>query len=43
MHYLSEIRPLKDIKKFPKQKVPAIDEKESSLGHLLVESLTKRI
>jgi DNA end-binding protein Ku len=43
MYYLSEMaRPLKDIKKFPKQKVPAIDEKESSLDHLLVESLARK-
>ena len=42
MHHLSEIRPLEDIKEISEPKVPAIDEKESSLGQLLVENLTSK-
>ena len=42
LHYLSEIRPLEDIKEISETKVPAIDEKESSLGELLVENLTSK-
>lgn len=40
LHYISEIRPLEDIKEISETKVPQIDEKESSLGQLLVENLT---
>ena len=40
LHYISEIRPLEDIKEISETKVPQIDEKESSLGQLLVEHLT---
>jgi DNA end-binding protein Ku len=42
LHYLSEIRPLEDIKEISETKVPLIDEKESSLGELLVENLTSK-
>lgn len=42
LHYLTEIRPLEDIKEISETKVPAIDEKESSLGNLLVENLTSK-
>ena len=42
LHYLSEIRPLEDIKEISETKVPTIDVKESSLGELLVENLTSK-
>jgi DNA end-binding protein Ku len=42
LHYLTEIRPLEDIKEISETKVPAIDEKETSLGELLVENLTSK-
>lgn len=42
LHYLSEIRPLEEIKEISETKVPIIDEKESSLGKLLVENLTSK-
>lgn len=42
LHYISEIRPLEDIKEISETKVPHIDEKESSLGQLLVENLTSK-
>jgi DNA end-binding protein Ku len=42
LHYLTEIRPLEDIKEISKTKVPAIDGKETSLGELLVENLTSK-
>jgi DNA end-binding protein Ku len=42
LHYLSEIKPLEAITEISEAKVPPIDEKESSLGHLLVENLTSK-
>src|SRR5919106_3123778 len=42
LHYLSEIRPLEDVKEISETKVPVIDEKENSLGKLLVENLTSK-
>ena len=42
LHYISEIRPLEDIKEISESKVPAIDEKERSLGQLLVENLMNK-
>ncbi len=42
LHYLSEIKPLEVIKEISEAKVPFIDEKESSLGELLVENLTNK-
>lgn len=42
LHYLSEIKPLEVIKEISETKVPPIDEKESSLGELLVENLTSK-
>jgi DNA end-binding protein Ku len=42
LHYLAEIKPLEDIKEISETKVPPIDEKESSLGELLVENLTSK-
>ena len=40
LHYLTEIRPLEAITEISEARLPSIDEKEKSLGHLLVESLT---
>lgn len=42
LHYLSEIRPVEAITEISETKVPSIDEKEISLGHLLVENLTSK-
>lgn len=42
LHYLSEIKPLEAITEISETKVPSIDEKEISLGHLLVENLTSK-
>lgn len=42
LHYLSEIRPLETITEISEAKVPPIDEKEMSLGKLLVENLTSK-
>lgn len=42
LHYLSEIKPLEAITEISEVKVPSIDEKERSLGHLLVENLTTK-
>lgn len=42
LHYLSEIRPLEDVKEISETKVPVLDEKENSLGKLLVENLTSK-
>jgi DNA end-binding protein Ku len=42
LHYLTEIRPLEAITEISEAKLPSIDEKERSLGHLLVESLTTK-
>lgn len=42
LHYISEIRPLEDIKEISESKVPSIDEKERSLGQLLVENLMNK-
>ena len=42
LHYLSEIKPLEAITEISEAKVPSIDEKERSLGHLLVENLTAK-
>jgi DNA end-binding protein Ku len=42
LHYISEIKPLEDINEAPEIKSPSIDEKERSLGQLLVESLTSK-
>jgi DNA end-binding protein Ku len=36
------MRPLEDIKEISETKFPIIDEKESSLGRLLVENLTSK-
>ncbi|HZD34599.1 MAG TPA: Ku protein [Nitrososphaeraceae archaeon] len=40
LHYLSEIKPMDAITEISEARVPSIDEKESSLGQLLVENLT---
>src|ERR671919_1203878 len=42
LHYLTEIRPLEAITEISETKVPVIDEKENSLGKLLVENLTSK-
>jgi DNA end-binding protein Ku len=42
LHYLSEIKPLEAITEISGAKVPSIDEKERSLGHMLVENLTTK-
>jgi DNA end-binding protein Ku len=42
LHYLSEIKPLEAITEISEAKVPPIDEKERSLGQLLVENLTSK-
>ncbi len=42
LHYLSEIKPLEAITEISEAKVPSIDEKERSLGHMLVENLTTK-
>lgn len=42
LHYLSEIKPLEAITEISETKVPPIDEKERSLGQLLVENLTSK-
>jgi DNA end-binding protein Ku len=42
LHYISEIKPLEAITEISETKVPAIDEKERSLGQLLVENLTSK-
>lgn len=42
LHYLSEIKPLEAITEISEAKVPLIDEKERSLGQLLVENLTSK-
>ncbi|MGE5661696.1 MAG: Ku protein [Ignavibacteriales bacterium] len=42
LHYLSEIKPVEAITEISETKVPSIDEKEISLGHLLVENLTSK-
>jgi DNA end-binding protein Ku len=42
LHYISEIKPLEDINETPEIKSPSIDEKERSLGQLLVESLASK-
>jgi DNA end-binding protein Ku len=42
LHYLSELKPLEAITEISETKVPSIDEKERSLGHLLVENLTTK-
>jgi DNA end-binding protein Ku len=42
LHYLSEIKPLEAITEISEAKGPSIDEKERSLGHLLVENLTTK-
>lgn len=42
LHYLSEIKPLESITEISEYKVPSIDEKERSLGRLLVENLTAK-
>ncbi len=42
LHYTSEIKPLEDIREISEAKVPSIDEKERSLGQLLVENLTSK-
>jgi DNA end-binding protein Ku len=42
LHYISEIGPLEDIKEISETKAPAIEEKESSLGQLLIENLTSK-
>lgn len=42
LHYLSEIKPLEAITEISETKLPSIDEKEISLGHLLVENLTSK-
>jgi len=42
LHYLNEIKPLEAITEISEAKVPPIDEKERSLGHLLVENLTSK-
>jgi len=40
LHYLNEIKPVEAITEISEARVPFIDEKESSLGQLLVENLT---
>jgi DNA end-binding protein Ku len=40
LHYIDEIRPVEEIEEISKSKVPAIDEKEMSLGKLLVQNLS---
>jgi DNA end-binding protein Ku len=40
LHYLTEIKPVEAITEISEGKVPTIDEKERSLGQLLVENLT---
>lgn len=42
LHYLSEIKPLEAITEISETKIPPIDEKERSLGQLLVENLTSK-
>lgn len=42
LHYLTEIRPLDDIKEISESAIPPIDEKENSLGELLVDNLTSK-
>jgi DNA end-binding protein Ku len=42
LHYISEIKPLEDINEASEIMSPSIDEKERSLGQLLVESLTSK-
>jgi DNA end-binding protein Ku len=42
LHYLNEIKPLEAITEISEAKVPPIDEKERSLGQLLVENLTSK-
>ncbi|MGB8640684.1 MAG: Ku protein [Nitrososphaeraceae archaeon] len=42
LHYLNEIKPLEAITEISEAKVPPNDEKERSLGHLLVENLTSK-
>jgi DNA end-binding protein Ku len=42
LHYISEIKPLEDINEASEIKSPSIDEKERSLGQLLVESLASK-
>ena len=42
LHYLSEIKPLEAITEISQAKVPIIDDKERSLGQLLVENLTSK-
>ena len=42
LHYLSELKPLEAITEISEAKVPSIDEKERSLGHMLVENLTTK-
>jgi len=42
LHYLNEIKPVEAITEISETKVPSIDEKEISLGHLLVENLTSK-
>jgi DNA end-binding protein Ku len=42
LHYLSEIKPVEAITEISETKMPSIDEKEISLGHLLVENLTSK-
>ena len=42
LHYLSEIKPVENITEISEARVPVIDEKERSLGRLLVENLTSK-
>jgi DNA end-binding protein Ku len=42
LHYLNEIRPLETITEISETKVPSIDEKELSLGQLLLENMTSK-
>lgn len=42
LHYISEIRPMEEIKEISETKVPEIDKNELSLGQLLVENLTSK-
>lgn len=42
LHYLSEIRPVEEIKEIAEAKVPEINKNELSLGQLLVENLTNK-